>query len=601
MRIRSLTIIILLVLQSLLQAEITVSARFNPPRIAMGDRAQYIVEIQETTTDRQPQAERVNSLPIPTSGGLNLSNGRTSSRQQTRIINGAAQYTVTQSLIIDAAPPSVGSFTIPGFAFEYKGQRLNAPAATLQVLERSADAGPSRDELIFLKANLPENLYVGQSIPVDLKLYIAEGVRLSGLHSFDRSADGFTLSELPQNSDESTELYEGRRYRVLTWPMRLTPIQTGSQTINFQFSLSAQLPGNNQSRDSFGRSPFGRSLFDDFFGRTERLNVYTDEMEINVLPVPSEGQPDSFSGAIGNFSLEVGSDSESTVEGEPIMLSVVIRGEGNFERIDGPAFRESPDWRHYDPEENFEPSDALGLRGSQRYDYVFIPRRSGDLQLPETFFSYFDPEKKEYVELKAPAIDVAVSPAQRSFAPPPTSDLPETEQPDRTLSRTLTAEEALLTLDYRPKAGHTLGTAILQSPGFIAANALAALGIAAAALTLRRIKANREDPSSPIRQSARKALAENKKAFTDALGRKDADSFYKHALAAIRNAATVRTAAPMQGANAEQIASLLEGNAKKSCRELFAAAEANRFGRSETQRLDESSALVGPILQALEK
>jgi hypothetical protein len=600
MRITSIALLFFLIVQNTLLAEITVSARFNPPRIAMGDRAQYIVEISETDSSGQPQAERVTSLPIPTSGGLNLANGRTSSSQQTRIINGAAQYTVTQSLIIDASPPSVGRFTIPGFAFEYKGERLNAPAATLEVLERSADAGPTRDEMIFLTADLPDSLYVGQTVPVDLKLYIAEGVRLNGLHSFDRQADGFTLSELPQDSIESREFHKGRRYRVLTWPMRLTPIQTGDQAINFQFSLTAQLPGNGNSSDPFGRSPFGRSLLDDFFGRSERLNVFTDASSIEVRPLPTQGQPESFGGAIGNFSMEVGSDSESTVQGEPIMLSVIIEGEGNFERIDGPSYTESPDWRIYDPERKFEPSDSLGLTGTQRYDYVFLPRRAGNLELPKTVFSYFDPVEKEYVELEAPPIQVSVAPAQNTFAPPPSETPGSPEQPDLSLSRTLTAEEALLTLDYRPKPSRTIGTAILHSPGFIAANTIAALGIAAAAVSLRRMRARREDPSYPIRQAARKALAEHRKASDEALARAHADAFYKHALAAIRNAATAKTAKPMQSANADEIASLLDPNDSKTCRELIAAADANRFGGlAHDQNLETAKQQLDRILKAL--
>ena len=49
-------------------------------------------------------------------------------------------------------------------------------------------------------------------------------------------------------------------------------------------------------------------MFEDFFGRSEQFNVYTDAEGINVLPLPVEGQPDSFSGAIGDFSIAVTSD-----------------------------------------------------------------------------------------------------------------------------------------------------------------------------------------------------------------------------------------------------------------------------------------------------
>ena len=230
-------------------AEINVTAIFNPPRVALGDKAQYVIEIKETDTSRKPEIESVTSLPIPQSGGLELTNGRTGTSQQTSIINGEREYSVTQQLIIDADAPRVGTFTLPSYVFQYKEQTLRAPSATLQVVERGADAGPTTDELIFLKADAPDQLYIGQTTAIQLKLYISQNIRLSGLNNFDRSADGFTISELP-DSQETSEVFNGRSYRVLNWTLTITPIQTGPQDLNFQFTVSASLPGqNNRSRD----------------------------------------------------------------------------------------------------------------------------------------------------------------------------------------------------------------------------------------------------------------------------------------------------------------------------------------------------------------
>ena len=565
----------------------------------MGDKAQYIVEIKETDAATQPQIERVTSLPIPQSGGLELRNGRTSSGQQTRIINGAAEYSVTQSLIIDATAPRVGNFTIPGYVFEYKGEQLAAPAAMLQVVERGADAGPTTEEMLFLKAEIPETLYVGQTTAVDLKLYIAEGVRLSGLNSFDRSADGFTISELPDNSQEGSEMVNGRRYRVLIWPLKLTPIQTGTQELSFQFGLTAQLPNKQRNRDTFGRSPFGGSIFDDFFGRSERLNIYTDPLGVSVLPLPEENQPENFTGAIGRFAMEVSADTKEAIQGEPIMLSVILKGRGNFDRVEGPAFADSPDWRHYDPEIQFEQGDTLGLRGSQRFDYVFIPQRAGQLELPGTVFSFFDPETEEYVELNAPKIPVQVAPAQNSFVPPSKMPSPQAPQSEVELSRRVTAEEALLTLDYRPKPARPIGTGILTSPGFAAANTLAAVSLVAAALLLRKAKRDREDPSYPARQAAKVELKRERELAETAHRSGDAAAFYKHAQSAIRQAATVKTGKPMPAADSAEIGKFLPEDTARECQELFAAAEAHRFGGQTDANLDATKRQLDNILKAL--
>jgi len=598
MRILYSTLFFIFLLQSNLLASIEVTARFNPPRIALGDQAQYIVEVRESGLNGRTQVEPITALPIPKIDKLQLRNGRTSSGQRTSFVNGSVQHTVTQSLIIDAIPSTTGVLTIPDYNFEYKNKILKVPGATLQVVERPADATPTRDELIFLKAEVPEQLYVGQSATFALKLYVSEHVRLRGLHSFDRSADGFTLSELPKENQESSEIVNGRRYSVITWPLMLTPIQTGTQEISFQFGLSAQLPSRDNSRDPFGRSPFGGNLFDDFFGRSERLNVFTETNQIEVLPLP-EPQPNSFSGAIGDFAMEVSSDAEETVQGEPIMLSLVLKGEGNFDRIDGPVFAESPDWKFFAPEIKFESSDPQGMRGSQRYDYVFIPQRAGQLELPETRFSYFDPEKKEYLELSAPAIPVKVAPGQNTFRTPPEMALPPSAEKDLELTRTLTAEEALLTLDYRPKKAPTIGSTILTQPFYISLNGAALFGLLVSAILLIRFRKNREDPIYPLLKTARESLKQETEKYKTALSKNDSTAFYKSAQAAIRHAATIKYRQNLQNANSIVISQLLPDEAAEAINAFFAAADAHRFGRSNDAKVNEARQQLEIILKSL--
>lgn len=598
MRLLSLFSIILISLPSALVAEVEVSARFNPPRIATGDQAQYVVEVTESGRG-QLDIERISSLEIPQPDGLNLRNLRNSNSQQTRIINGTMERSVTQRLIIDASPPQEGDYTIPAYSFDYKGERLEVPAATLEVVERSADAGPTRDEQVFLQADLPDSLYLGQTIALDLKLFIAEDVQLRGLNSFDRSADGFTISELPDDFREDVERVDGRRYRTLTWPLTLTPIQTGEQPLSFQFGLTARLPDRDQRRDRSRQSPFGGSLLDDFFGRTERLNIYTDQLSVDVRPLPEEGQPESFSGAIGDLAMEVGADDEQALQGEPIMLSVTLKGRGNFERMDGPSFPENQDWRHYDPETQFEAGDALGLSGSQRFDYVFIPQRAGKRQLPETKFSYFDPEQEEYVELSAPPIPVEVLPATNNPASTPSTSPPDMPESDLELSKSLTPEEALLTLDYRPEPPRPVGYAILRSPGFISLNILAGILLAGSAVILSRRRRDREDPSYPLRAAARQSLKQARPAYLRALQQNDAEAFYKHGQLAIRLAATLRTGRSMQSADSTEIEALLSGRTAEDCRGFFEAADAHRFGHQPPIHLSGARQQLENILKAL--
>ena len=584
-------------------AEISVTTIFNPPRIALGDKAQYILEIKETDTSRQPEIESVTSLPIPQSGGLDLTNGRTSTSQQTSIINGAREYSVTQQLIIDADAPRIGTFTLPTYVFQYKGQTLRAPAATLRVVERAADAGPTTDELIFLKADTPDQLYIGQTTTLQLKLYIATNVRLSSLSSFDRSADGFTISELP-GSQETSEIFNGRSYRVLNSTLSITPIQTGPQDLNFQCTVSASLPGqNNRSRDPLGGRGFGSSLFDDFFTRSERLNLKTKPKTVEVLALPTNDEPASFTGAIGDFAMQVYTDRNQTKEGEPIMLSVEISGSGNFDRINGPTIPETAQWRSYEPESNFQSrSGGSALLGTKRFDYVMIPKQAGALEIPEIHFAYFEPETQRYTQLSSPAIEIEVSPSDRPAAPPGkiTQTAPPPSMEILPLQQELTAEEALLTLDYLPSSSHQ--TSHWNNPRFWSINALIAVGFVTIGLVLRRKRRLKEDLTYAEQQSAKRELRTTKAAAQQA---KVADDFYAQAQNAIRLAVTYRSGENHRTANIDTLCAAmlktgLSEQAISQTSRLFATADALRFaGKKSNGDLDEAKSELEGILRAL--
>ncbi|MDA9591983.1 BatD family protein [bacterium] len=587
-------------------AEISVTAIFNPHRVALGEKAQYVIEIKETDTSRQPEIERVTSLPIPQSGVLELTNGSTGTSRQTSIINGAREYSVTQQLIIDANAPRVGTFTLPTYDFQYKGQTLRVPAATLQVVERGADAGPTTDELIFLKADTPDQLYIGQTTTLELKLYIAPNVRPTGFNSLlDRDADGFTISEFElSDRKETSEIVNGRSYRVLNWTLTITPIQTGPQNLNFQFTVSAILPRqNNRTGDPFSGRGFGSSFFDDVFTHSERLNLNTEKRTVEVLALPTADEPASFTGAIGGFAMQVYTDRNQTQAGEPIMLSVEISGSGNFDRINGPTIPKTTHWRSYEPESNFQSrSTGTDLLGTKRFDYIMVPKQAGILKIPEIRFAYFEPETERYIQLSSPTIEIEVSPSDRPAAPsgPSTQTAPPQSTEILPLQQELTVEEALLTLDYRPSSSHQ--TSHWNSPRFWSINTVIAVGLVVTGLVLRRKRRLKEDPVYADQQSAKQELRTTKAAAQKA---KVAEDFYAQTQCAIRLAVTYRTGENHRTANIDRLceAMLNTGISERAIsetRRLFATADALRFaGKESNSNLAKAKSELEGILKAL--
>ena len=597
---RQLLLTLLLFFTVDLHADATVSSRFEPARIAVGDTSKYIVEITDSATDAFASMEQITSLPIPPINGIALRNGHTSTSQQTKIINGRAEYSITQQLIIDAIPEGIGSYTIPSYALDYKGKRLQVPAATISVVKRSANAVPTTNEQIFLTLEAPEQLYVGQATTATLKLYFASNIRLSEEFT-QRNADGFIISGgPPEEPIENIESVDGRRYRVYSWPIAITPISAGKQDINFQSTLIAHLPNRQNVRNG----PFGNSIFDDLFSRSKRLTVYTKPTQINVLPLPSEGQPKSFSGAVGQFNISVSADTKSTRVNEPIMLSLKLSGQGNFDRIREPKLPEATGWRSYPPESVFEADDANELKGTKRFDYIFVPEKAGTLKLPEVSFSFFDPDVEKYVELTSPAIAVEVAPSNVPIASTPIpsdSAVQNPTSPQIDLTKSLSSEELLLMLNYRPEKGRALPTGSLFTPSFYWLNGSFLITLSVIGGICYRHTKNRQNEHYFLLKNAKQELKAVLKKVDDSNG----PEFYDHAQKTVRLATSIRMKQNLRSADPDELETKfkqlqLPETITQNTRTLFHTSDRLRFsGQDQTINLSEARAQLKSILKAL--
>jgi len=597
---RNLIISLLLWTSAGLHADVEILARFEPSRVALGNASMYVVEITHSDANVQSSINQIDTLPIPVISGITLRSRQTSSSQRAEITNGRAAYSITQRITFNAIPTSTGEFTIPSYVFNHKGMQISVPAATLTVVERSAQAGSNNDEQVFLNLKIPEKLYVGQTKLLNLQLYVAENLNLQGYSDFERNADAFTLlGGPPEKATQSVKIANGRRYKVYSWPLQMTPIRTGEQTLDFYFELSVNVPSQRNTRNN----PLNQSIFDNFFGRTQRFSVYSKETQ-NILPLPTESQPENFSGAIGQFNMQVSADTQSTRINEPIMLSLKISGEGNFGRIHAPELQETDGWRNYPPESVFEADAANSLRGTKRFDYIFVPEKAGKLELPAVSFAFFDPDVEEYVELTSPALTVDVAPS--NIPPAPVSRPPNAESPDKSsltsdLTKSLSSEELLLTLDYRLKKGRKLMPGLGFTPFFYVLNSsfLIVLSVIAGMGYFR--KRNLQDENYLFLKSAKQELKTTLKKANDC----DLAELYGHAQTAVRLAASIRMKQNLRSADLTELEAHFQKLKHpeitlKNTRNLFHTADSFRFS-GQALEIDRSEALaqLNSILKAL--
>ena len=317
-----------------------------------------------------------------------------------------------------AVPRREGTFVIPAITMAVGGKQLRTEPVELTVLKQPP-AQPGQAKLAFIKVEpLRDKLYVGETMPVKVKLYLHSSVRLRRLRNqreIQLRGESLIFQEIDRPK-EDIETIGGTGYQVYVFETAVTAVKPGNHEIE-PFTIQAQvtLPrkGNNQPRrprsileEMMGRDPF-EGIFDDGFS-SENIDVQIGATPLEVVPLPEQGMPEDFKGAIGKFDLQVNADRTDLKVDEALTLTASLRGSGNFDRILEIPAQSGSVWKAYSQSSDFTPEDRLGMRGEKRFTQVFMPLQA-TTEGPEFKFSYFDPETEKYVKLRKKPVYVKVT------------------------------------------------------------------------------------------------------------------------------------------------------------------------------------------------
>ena len=161
---------------------------------------------------------------------------------------------------------------------------------------------------VFIKAELDQtSAYPGQQVTLSYQLYTQVGI--NGIQIQDNPPlSGFWVEDIDveKNPKGTLRIVNGREYRVFTIKKQaLFATATGKLKIpSSTFAVSAGTGG-----DLFG-----------IFGRTQTLYRKTDELFLDVKPLPIAGRPADFRNAVGSFNLTAGIDKTQAATGEAVAL-----------------------------------------------------------------------------------------------------------------------------------------------------------------------------------------------------------------------------------------------------------------------------------------
>lgn len=252
--------------------------------------------------------------------------------------------------------------------------------------------------------------FVGEVVPVELRFYFRADIAFNDLQRPSFGGDGFTSAPLTE-PEQTEQFLENIPYNVVSFRTAITPVKAGQIEIP-----PAAMEGRMMTVGMpQGMDPFFDQFFRNFpmpgLGRAEVIEARTGSRTLEVKALPSQGRPDSFAGAIGQFTLEAQAAPKQADAGEPVTLSLAVEGRGNFDAVSAPELTGEDGWRVYAPKESFRSNDTTGFgasSGTKTFEISMVARRD-QTSTPGAEFSYFDPQKKKYITLKADPVSVTAA------------------------------------------------------------------------------------------------------------------------------------------------------------------------------------------------
>jgi len=478
----------------------------------------------------QPQIE----VADPPQGRLELTGINPSVSTSIRIINGRMSQSkwVQFAFEYQFLAQTPGEQVIGPFRVIQNGKQANTGKLRLMVGEVPVS---SRQRLRLI---LPEGpLIVGQRVQVQLEWWIPADLRgklfnprltvplfdqldVFRFHDPENPAADIALTvdtasgPIELAATTHSELWNGEQYLVHTLTCRLTPLRTG------EYSLApAGLVIDEAIR---WRTLFGERIPT----RARKRRVEGEPRTLIVQDLPRAGRPESFTGTVGpGYRLEVAADRSVVQVGDPIRLTLILRGDAAVETAVLPPLTADGGLSSQDFRILSGKTAGIYADGAKRFEVTVRALHAGVTAIPPLAFSWYDPERREYQTTRSQPVALSVRPAQVVSAADVVSAVPE-EPREPEHEPTTATEEASPKARQRPVfslTGADLAIttdidALLRPGGSVLTSTGVQIGVYGLGLLaiLLALLARRRAQTDPAELARTKALREHRAAVTEA-------------------------------------------------------------------------------------
>ncbi|WP_246745124.1 BatD family protein [Thiospirochaeta perfilievii] len=364
------------------------------------------VNLGEWTTFRVTVSGNITNLKYSEPKDLTITQiGKSSSVNL--VLNGSK----SSSLILTyrVKPQKAGTLKLPIFYSENSnGESIKSDQLVLYVEELKDDIITKHDttkefetQYVKLFIDIPDrNLYVGEAIPVEIVAYFSTSYQ-PGIDRSPYIKTGSFVVDTGQKyfNDRPEKVINGERWLQVYWKSHLTPLKAGKLDLEIVMDSYIDKPTSNGG----------------FFSSSERqeIKTTTEIKTLNIKMLPINDRPDSFSGAIGDFSLNDSINLTDISVGDPVTLTMDIFGEGNFQRINVPKISsESESWKLYPESSSYRGTNKSNYQGVKSFEQILAPTTDKVTTTPKFTFSYFNPIEEKYYIISSTEFPISVSPSQ---------------------------------------------------------------------------------------------------------------------------------------------------------------------------------------------
>ncbi len=400
MKLKFLHTLLITLITTIVTAQVTFEGTVNKKRIAINERLQVSFTVNKDG----------DNFRAPSFNGFKANGPSQSvSRQWT---NGKSSYQKSFTYVL--TPQQKGKFTIGQATIEVDGNTYKTSPITITVTGSVANpsGGENPDYVADKKVHLVarvsnSNPYLNEAVTLEYILYWENSVGLFNpqLNEMPKFRDFWSQEiDLGQQLKPKQGTYKGVPSNYVVYKKYVMyPQKTGKLKLSpISMTVPVQVPTNK--RDFFGRR----------VNNTVNKTVTAGNTVLNVKALP-QNAPESFTGAVGNFSFIVTQSKASLNATESLQVNLKVSGNGNLKLFKLPELKVPSAIEKYDPEHKESVRvRSKGMTGSISDNYTLVPQYKGKFPLPNITFSFFDPKTASYKTLgsRPIAIDVLQGPTE---------------------------------------------------------------------------------------------------------------------------------------------------------------------------------------------